>query len=118
MTVICLLDEPSKIEFEKKESNIDHLYVPSTSKSISSIHEDDKSDIDQQDITSLSYFESKSGTINNNSLSIDSDHSSDSFSEKSIYFSLDDIPSSSINISEGDSTYVFNVIILTTKINN
>lgn len=117
-----IIDEPSKIELEKNESNIDHLHVPSTSKSISPIIEDsifsNKSDVDQQDITNLSYLESKYGTINNNSRPTDSDHSCDSFSEKSFDLTPEEIPSSSIEISEGDSTkYVFNLITLTTGFN-
>lgn len=99
--MILILDESSQIKLENNESNINYLDVPSTSKSLAFPMKEDnlsniKSDEGQQNINKSIYFVSKTNITEkcdlfyNASPSIESDHSTGSFSENSVDFSPDD----------------------------
>lgn len=94
----CLiLDESSQTKKENKNAIINPQDIPSTSKTFSFQENEDniskRISVDQQHINESIYFASKSikteelNIFNNDSPTIESDNSNDSFSENSVNFS-------------------------------
>lgn len=105
-----ILDGPSGMKLDKKESTIDLLNVPSTSKSLPFIVDNtfsNKSDEKQHAISKSLYFVSKNdkseecNLFSNSSPSIESDISNGSLSENSLDFSSEE--SLSNDITERDT---------------
>lgn len=100
-----ILDGPSGMKLDKKESTIDLLNVPSTSKSLPFIVDNtfsNKSDEKQHAISKSLYFVSKNdkseecNLFSNSSPSIESDISNGSLSENSLDFSSEESLSNDI----------------------
>jgi len=106
-----ILDELSLPKLEKRESSIDFLNVPSTSKSLSMISEDDISNKPKKDLKNINsplLFSPKSNKSGENDLfscvssSRKSDLSDEAFSENSLDFSTE--KSSSHDNSDSSTT--------------
>lgn len=100
-----ILDGPSQMKLDKKESSVDFLNVPSTSKSLPFFVEDklsSKSDEKQHTINKSLYFVPKydkseeCDLFSNSSPSIESDISNGALSENSLDFSSEESLSNDI----------------------
>lgn len=102
-----MLDESSQTKKENKNSIINPQDIPSTSKAFPFQENEDniskRISVDQQHINESIYFASKSlkteelNVFNNDSPTIESDNSNDSFSENSVNFSPEE------SLSEDDA---------------
>lgn len=120
-----ILDGPSQMKLDKKESTIDLLNVPSTSKSLPFIVDDkfsSKCDEKQYNISKSLYFVSKNDKseecdlFSNSSSSIESDISNGPLSENSLDFSSED--SLSNDITEGNTMILGLYIFLNYLVKN
>lgn len=102
--MFLLLDEPSQVELEKKESTTtNYLDGPSTSKSLSLVKRDNLFNDEKQTTNNLIYFMDKDDKLEyddvfyNTSPSVVSNQSHSSFSENSVDFSSDECLSNDVS---------------------